>query len=73
PLTAAEVGRRMAEAATAEAQGQYRAAAHLYGQLGKEIQARFGRFDSRALDAFEGVARAVRKGAKDEGAWPTQR
>jgi hypothetical protein len=68
-LTAAEAERRMADAAHAEAQGRYREAAHLYDRLGKEIQAQFGRFDSRVLDAFEGVARAVRRGTKDGGSW----
>ncbi|MFJ2374969.1 hypothetical protein ACIOZL_19500 [Streptomyces sp. NPDC087769] len=53
--------RRMADAARLEEQGRYREAAHLYSQLGKEIQAQHGRFDSRALDAFEGMARAIRK------------
>ncbi|MDI3390491.1 hypothetical protein QIS99_30495 [Streptomyces sp. B-S-A8] len=67
-LTAAEVERRMADAVQAEEQGRYREATNLYDQLGKDIQARHGRFDSRALDAFEGVARAIRKGAEDEGA-----
>ncbi|MFF1737221.1 hypothetical protein [Streptomyces sp. NPDC058247] len=66
-LTEAEVQRRMAEAAQAEEQGRYRKATHLYDQLGKDIQARHGRFDSRALDAFEGMARAIHKGAEDEG------
>ncbi|MFJ5680279.1 hypothetical protein [Streptomyces sp. NPDC093097] len=67
-LTEAEIERRMADAARAEEQGSYRKAAHLYDQLGKDIQGRHGRFDSRALDAFEGMARAIRKGAEDEGA-----
>ncbi|MEV5140359.1 hypothetical protein AB0K71_05880 [Streptomyces syringium] len=67
-LTDPEVERRMADAARAEEQGRYREATHLYDQLGKDIQARRGRFDSRALDAFEGVARAIRKGAEDKGA-----
>jgi hypothetical protein len=53
----------MAEAGRAEQDGNYREAARLYSQLGKDIQARHGRFDPRALDAFEGVARSIRKGA----------
>lgn len=58
------IDRRMAEAAQAEEQGQYREAARLYSQLGTDIQATHGLFDSRALDAFEGMARAIRKGAE---------
>ena len=58
-----EITRRMAEAERAEQDGNYRKAARLYDQLGKDIQARHGRFDPRALDAFEGVARSIRKGA----------
>jgi len=64
-LTAAEVERRMTNAEQAEEQGSYREAAHLYDQLGRDIQAHHGQFDTRALDAFEGVARAIRKGAED--------
>jgi len=58
-----EITRRMAAAERAEQDGNYREAAHLYDQLGKDIQARHGRFDPRALDAFEGVARSIRKGS----------
>lgn len=58
------IDRRMADAAEAEEQGQYREAARLYSQLGTDIQATQGRFDSRALDAFEGMARAIHKGAE---------
>ncbi|MFJ8538151.1 hypothetical protein [Streptomyces sp. NPDC093591] len=58
-----EITRRMAEAEQAEQEGDYRKAARLYDQLGKDIQARHGRFDPRALDAFEGVARSIHKGA----------
>lgn len=60
-LAAVEVERRMAEAAQAEGQGSFRVASRLYDRLGKDIQARHGRYDSRALDAFEGVARTIRK------------
>lgn len=67
-LTQAEIDRRMTEAAQAEAQREYRTAAHLYDQLGRDIQLACGRFDSRALDAFEGVARAISKGAQDDEA-----
>jgi hypothetical protein len=56
-----EITRRMAEARRTEAAGDYREAARLYSQLGRDIQARHGRFDSRALDAFEGMARAIGK------------
>ncbi|MFM9635950.1 hypothetical protein [Streptomyces turgidiscabies] len=54
-----EIASRMAEAAQAEADGDWREAVRLYDRLGKDIQARHGRFDPRALDAFEGVARAI--------------
>ncbi|MBZ3908283.1 MULTISPECIES: hypothetical protein [Streptomyces] len=64
-LTNAEIERRMADAAQAEEEGRFRDASGLYDQLGKDIQAHHGRFDARALDAFEGVARAIRKGAED--------
>ncbi|MFI0768614.1 hypothetical protein ACWDHW_13200 [Streptomyces melanosporofaciens] len=57
-----EIASRMADALQAEEEGDYRRAARLYNQLGQDIQARHGRFDSRALDAFEGVARSIRKG-----------
>jgi hypothetical protein len=57
-----DVERRMTEAAHAEKQGQYREAASLYARLGRDVQKEFGRFDPRALDAFEGQARAIRKG-----------
>lgn len=57
-----DVDRRMADAAQAEEQGRYREAARLYDRVGKDIQTQYGRFDPRALDAFEGVARAIRKG-----------
>ncbi|MFJ8345061.1 hypothetical protein ACIQ9J_01530 [Streptomyces sp. NPDC094153] len=56
-----EIESRMADALQAEEEGEYRRAARLYDQLGKDIQARHGRFDPRALDAFEGVARSIRK------------
>ncbi|MFE9381398.1 hypothetical protein [Streptomyces sp. NPDC006855] len=59
----ADIDDRMTEAAQAEERGRYRDAALLYAQLGKDIQARFGRFDPRALNAFEGVARSIRKSA----------
>ena len=56
-----EITRRMAEARQAEDNGDYREAARLYDQLGKALQAQPGRFDPRALDAFEGVARSIGK------------
>ncbi|MFG2404226.1 hypothetical protein ACGFR8_07780 [Streptomyces brevispora] len=56
-----DIDRRMTEAASAESRGQYREAAGLYQQLGKDMQAQHGRFDPRALDAYEKAARAVRK------------
>ena len=58
-----EIASRMAEAERAETDGDYREATRLYNRLGKDIQARHGRFDPRALDAFEGVARSIRKSA----------
>jgi hypothetical protein len=57
-----EITRRMAEAERAEEDGDWREAYRLYDRLGKDIQARHGRFDPRALDAFEGVARSIGKG-----------
>lgn len=57
-----EITSRMTEAQQAEQKGNYREAARLYDQLGKDIQARHGRFDPRALDAFEGMARSIGKG-----------
>lgn len=56
-----EITTRMAEAEQAEQNGDYREAARLYDQLGKDIQARHGRFDPRALDAFEGMSRSIGK------------
>lgn len=56
-----ETPNSMAKAALAEQEGRYREAARLYDQLGKDIQAQHGRFDPRALDAFEGVARSIGK------------
>ncbi|MCM8548909.1 hypothetical protein [Streptomyces sp. STCH 565 A] len=58
-----EITSRTAEAELAETKGDYREAARLYNQLGLDIQARHGRFDPRALDAFEGVARSIGKTA----------
>jgi hypothetical protein len=57
-----EITRRMAEAGQAEEASDRREAARLYDQLGKDIQARHGRFDPRALDAFEGMARSIERG-----------
>lgn len=51
-------------AAEAEARGEYREAARLYQQLGKALQAKHGRYDPRAIDAFEKVAIAVRLGSE---------
>ncbi|GGY81251.1 hypothetical protein CP967_08575 [Streptomyces nitrosporeus] len=59
---------RMDEAQQAETDGRLRDAAHLYQQLGKDIQAQYGRFDPRALTAFEGVARVIGKAREDN--WP---
>ncbi|OEJ20948.1 3'-5' exonuclease [Streptomyces subrutilus] len=62
PLTAAEIQRRMDHAAHTYDQGDGRTAARLYDQLGKDVQAQYGRFDSRAIDAFEEMARVIHKG-----------
>lgn len=59
----------MAEGAEAEAEGRCRTAAGLYDQLGKDIQEGLGRLDSRALDAFEAVARVIGKSSGSEGTW----
>lgn len=56
-----ELESRMDDALQAEEEGDYRQAARLYNQLGLDIQARHGKFDPRALDAFQGVARSIRK------------
>lgn len=53
--------RRMADAERAEEGGQYDEAIQMYASLGKDIQARYGSFHGRAIDAFEGMARAIRK------------
>ncbi|WP_326779703.1 hypothetical protein OG481_02075 [Streptomyces longwoodensis] len=53
----------MAAAARAEEDGDYRTAARLYDQLGQDIQAEHGPYDARALDAYEGMARAIGKGS----------
>lgn len=66
-LTQAEIDRRMTEAAQAAQDGDHRTAARLYDQLGHDIQTEHGRFDARALDAFEGVARVIREGAQGDG------
>lgn len=58
-LTQEEIDCRMDEAAQAEQQGDYRTAARLYDALGKDIQNRLGRFDSRALDAYEAMCRVI--------------
>ncbi|MCX4993834.1 hypothetical protein [Streptomyces longwoodensis] len=58
-----ETTRRMAAAAQAEENGDYRTAARLYDQLGQDIQAEHGPYDARALDAYEGMARAIGKGS----------
>ncbi|PWI16023.1 hypothetical protein DI272_19005 [Streptomyces sp. Act143] len=65
-LTDQEIERRMAAAAQAAEQGRSRTAVHLYDQLGQDIQARCGRFDPRALDAFEAMARVISGGYGDE-------
>lgn len=56
-----EITQRMDQAGQAEQDGHYRKAARLYDRLGKDIQARHGRFDPRALDAFEGMVRSIGK------------
>ncbi|MEU0761603.1 hypothetical protein ABZ351_18250 [Streptomyces microflavus] len=64
-----DIDRRMAAAASAEEQGRYREATSLYEQLGTDIQAEIGPFDARALDAYEGMARAISKGAQSGSPW----
>ncbi|MGC4947757.1 hypothetical protein ACLQ2N_16370 [Streptomyces sp. DT224] len=59
-----DVDRKAAEAADAETRGDFRTAARLYQQLGTALQGEHGRFDPRAVDAFERSARAVRKSAE---------
>ncbi|MFD7868105.1 hypothetical protein [Streptomyces sp. NPDC059783] len=54
---------QMAAALQAEEQGHFRKAANLFYAAGQRFQEQYGRFDPRALDAFEGAARAVRKSA----------
>lgn len=48
--------------------GDPRRAARFYQALGKSLQAEFGPYDPRALDAYEGAARWVRLGARQRGA-----
>ncbi|WP_330435810.1 hypothetical protein OIC43_37055 [Streptomyces sp. NBC_00825] len=48
--------------------GDARRATHLYQALGEALQKEFGQYDSRALDAYEGMARWVRLGAQQSGA-----
>ncbi|OKI50333.1 hypothetical protein [Streptomyces sp. MJM1172] len=62
PLTAAEIQRRMDHAAHTYDQGDARTAARLYDELGRDVQTQYGRFDSRAIDAFEEMARVIHKG-----------
>jgi hypothetical protein len=62
-LTEAEIERRMTEAADAEEQGEYRKAAGLYDRLAKAIQAQ-NAHHPRVLDAYEGLARSIRKGTR---------
>ncbi|WP_326768651.1 hypothetical protein OG978_32675 [Streptomyces sp. NBC_01591] len=50
--------------------GDARRAARLYQALGKSLQTEFGPYDSRALDAYEGVARWVRLGAQSASPKP---
>ncbi|MGW1129869.1 hypothetical protein [Streptomyces sp. NPDC002526] len=54
---------QLTAAVRAEEQGHFRKAANLFFEAGKQLQEERGRFDPRALDAFEGAARAVRKSA----------
>lgn len=63
-LTPDEIKRRTDAAVEAEQAGDYRRAARLYDQLGKDIQAQAGQFDPRALDAFEAMSRAISRGAR---------
>ncbi|MBK3556280.1 hypothetical protein JHN55_06970 [Streptomyces sp. MBT56] len=62
-----DIDDRMAEAEQAETEGRHLDAAHLYRQLGTDIQTQHGQFDSRALDAFEGMARVISQAGESEG------
>ncbi|WP_371793876.1 hypothetical protein OIE91_11465 [Streptomyces albidoflavus] len=64
PITPEEIKRGTDAAVEAEQAGDYREAARLYDQLGKDIQARSDQFDPRALDAFEAMSRAISLGAR---------
>ncbi|MER5638167.1 hypothetical protein ABT095_14560 [Kitasatospora sp. NPDC002227] len=57
-----EIERRTAAAEQAAQEGRSREAASLYNQLGADIQAQCGPFDTRALDAFEAMARVISGG-----------
>ncbi|MYR28724.1 MULTISPECIES: hypothetical protein [unclassified Streptomyces] len=60
----AEIARRTAEAERAAERGQTCEAAALYQRLGMDIQSACGRFDPRALDAFELVARTIARASE---------
>ncbi|MEU3640009.1 hypothetical protein AB0H23_27795 [Streptomyces albogriseolus] len=59
PLTPDEIQQRTDAVEALGKSGDARGAAHAYDQLGKLIQQRCGRFDPRAIDAYEAVSRWV--------------
>ncbi|NEC45739.1 hypothetical protein [Streptomyces sp. SID8016] len=58
---------RLAEAEHAEADGRHRDAAHAYRRAGEASRTEHGQFDSRTLDAFEGMARVIATAGESEG------
>ncbi|WP_043463808.1 hypothetical protein [Kitasatospora sp. MBT66] len=58
-----EIERRTAAAEQAAQKGRDREAASLYSKLGEDIQAGHGPFDTRAIDAFEAMARVISGGS----------
>ncbi|AEM88937.1 hypothetical protein [Streptomyces violaceusniger] len=54
---APDIEQRTEEAEAAGQAGDPRAAARLYQTLGDDLKAFYGPFDSRVLDAYEGMAR----------------
>lgn len=59
PLTPDEIQQRTDAAEALGKSGDARGAAHAYDQLGTLIQQRCGRFDPRAIDAYEAMSRWV--------------
>lgn len=57
----------IAEAERAETEGRHRDAAHAYRRAGEASRTQHGQFDSRTLDAFEGMARVIATSGGSEG------